>query len=316
MAVFCAETAFFEKLVSFFKTAAEFCNSYILDALRGVKFTDFIDILILAALLFYIYRFIRNRRAGRLAIGLLFVVAVMLLSVALNLKALKFVLQNFYQVGMIAIIVIFQSDLRAALERFGTTPIKGLKSLNAGDMKKIVEMADVLSEAADALARTRTGALIAIERNTKLGEYLGQGVILNAEMSSPLLRNIFVNKAPLHDGAVIIRDRRIYAAGCYLPLSGKDVNKDLGTRHRAALGLSEVSDAVVIIVSEETGTISIAVDGELERNFNYATLKQRLVGYLVPDEGPVRKISRRAARMKKRAEKKKNGPGRDDGEDR
>lgn len=316
MAVFCAETAFFEKLVSFFKTAAEFCNSYILDALRGVKFTDFIDILILAALLFYIYRFIRNRRAGRLAIGLLFVVAVMLLSVALNLKALKFVLQNFYQVGMIAIIVIFQSDLRAALERFGTTPIKGLKSLNAGDMKKIVEMADVLSEAADALARTRTGALIAIERNTKLGEYLGQGVILNAEMSSPLLRNIFVNKAPLHDGAVIIRDRRIYAAGCYLPLSGKDVNKDLGTRHRAALGLSEVSDAVVIVVSEETGTISLAVDGELERNFNYATLKQRLVGYLVPDEGPVRKISRRAARMKKRAEKKKNGPGRDDGEDR
>ena len=316
MAVFCAETAFFEKLVSFFKTAAEFCNSYILDALRGVKFTDFIDILILAALLFYIYRFIRNRRAGRLAIGLLFVVAVMLLSVALNLKALKFVLQNFYQVGMIAIIVIFQSDLRAALERFGTTPIKGLKSLNAGDMKKIVEMADVLSEAADALARTRTGALIAIERNTKLGEYLGQGVILNAEMSSPLLRNIFVNKAPLHDGAVIIRDRRIYAAGCYLPLSGKDVNKDLGTRHRAALGRSEVSDAVVIVVSEETGTISIAVDGELERNFNYATLKQRLVGYLVPDEGPVRKISRRAARMKKRAEKKKNGPGRDDGEDR
>lgn len=316
MAVFCAGTASFEKLVSFFKTAAEFCNSYIIDALRGVKFTDFIDILILAALLFYIYRFIRNRRAGRLAIGLLFVVAVMLLSIALNLKALKFVLQNFYQVGMIAIIVIFQSDLRAALERFGTTPIKGLKSLNAGEMKKIVEMADVLSEAADALARTRTGALIAIERNTKLGEYLGQGVILNAEMSSPLLRNIFVNKAPLHDGAVIIRDRRIYAAGCYLPLSGKDVNKDLGTRHRAALGLSEVSDAVVIVVSEETGTISIAVDGELERNFNYATLKQRLVGYLVPDEGPVRKISRRAARAKKRAKKKKNGPGRDDGEDR
>ncbi len=311
MAVFCAETAFFEKIVSFFKTAAEFCNSYIIDALRGVRFTDFIDILILAALLFYIYRFIKNRRAGRLAIGLLFVVAVMLLSIALNLKALKFVLQNFYQVGMIAIIVIFQSDLRAALERFGTTPIKGLKSLNAGEMKKIVEMADVLSEAADALARSRTGALIAIERNTKLGEYLGQGVILNAEMSSPLLRNIFVNKAPLHDGAVIIRDRRIYAAGCYLPLSGKDVNKDLGTRHRAALGLSEVSDAVVIVVSEETGTISIAVDGELERNFNYATLKQRLVGYLVPDDGPVKKITRRARRAKKRAEKKRSAADED-----
>lgn len=206
---------------------------------------------------------------------------------------------------MIAIIVIFQSDLRAALERFGTTPIRGLRSLNAGDMKKIVEMADVLSEAADALARTQTGALIAIERNTRLGEYLGQGVIINADLSAPLLRNIFVNKAPLHDGAVIIRNRRIYAAGCYLPLSTKDVNKDLGTRHRSALGLSEVSDAVVIVVSEETGTISLAVDGELERNFNYATLKQQLLKYLMPVEGSVKKIGRRARRAAERAERAK-----------
>lgn len=298
-------TTFFEKLAAFFSSAAEFCNSYILDALRGMRFADVIDILILAALLFYIYRFIRNRRAGRLAMGLLFVIAVMLLSIALNLKALRFVLQNFYQVGMIAIIVIFQSDLRAALERFGTTPIRGLRSLNAGDMKKIVEMADVLSEAADALARTQTGALIAIERNTRLGEYLGQGVIINADLSAPLLRNIFVNKAPLHDGAVIIRNRRIYAAGCYLPLSTKDVNKDLGTRHRSALGLSEVSDAVVIVVSEETGTISLAVDGELERNFNYATLKQQILKYLMPVEGSVKKIGRRARRAAERAERAK-----------
>ena len=304
-----AVSTFFEKLGDFFTSAAEFCNSYILDALRGFTFADALDILILSAILFYIYRFIRNRRAGRLAIGLLFVIAVMLLSIALNLKALKFVLQNFYQVGMIAIIVIFQSDLRAALERFGTTPIKGLRSMNAGEMKKIVEMADVLSEAADAMARSRTGALIAIERNTKLGEHLGQGVVLNAAMSAPLLRNIFVNKAPLHDGAVIVRGRRIYAAGCYLPLSSKDVNKDLGTRHRAALGLSEVSDAVVIVVSEETGTISIAVDGELERNFTYATLKQQLVKYLGPDEGPVKRISRRARRAAERLEKEKAADG-------
>ncbi len=279
-------------------------NSFVFSAVKDMTFADVLDILILSTIIFYCYRFIKNRRAGRLAIGLLFVIAAMLLSVALKLRAISFVLQNFYQVGMIAIIVIFQSDLRAALERFGTTPIRGLKNLNAGEMKRIVEMADVLSEAVDTLARTRTGALIAIERNTKLGEYLRQGVILNAEMSSPLLRNIFVNKAPLHDGAVIIRNKRIYAAGCYLPLSGKDVNKDLGTRHRAALGLSEASDAVVIVVSEETGAISIAVDGELERNFTYATLKQKLVKYLVPEEGTVKKLSRHAKRVAERAEKK------------
>lgn len=301
-----SSASFFDRLAEIFGQALEFCNSYVLDALKDIGIGDVIDILILSALLFYIYRFIRNRRAGRLAMGVLFVIAAMLLSMALNLRALKFILQNFYQVGMIAIIVIFQSDLRAALERFGTTPIKGLKNLNAGEVKKIVEMADVLSEAADALARTRTGALIVIERDTKLGEYLGQGVILNAEMSSPLLRNIFVNKAPLHDGAVIVRGQRIYAAGCYLPLSGKDVNKDLGTRHRAALGLSEASDAIVIVVSEETGTISIARDGELERNFNYTTLKQKLVGYLMPEDGTIKKISRRAKRRAERAARKKS----------
>ena len=135
------------------------------------------------------------------------------------------------------------------------------------------------------MARTKTGALIVIERSTKLGEYIKSGVLVNAQMSSFLLRNIFFNKAPLHDGAVIIRGHRIFAAGCFLPLSTKeDIVQDLGTRHRAAIGLSESSDAIVVVVSEETGIISLAADGQLKRNYNYNSLKQDLVKLLVHNQ--------------------------------
>jgi diadenylate cyclase len=274
-----------ENIKQLISTAKEWFDKYFLAVVAEMKLTDVLDILILTMMLFFLYRFIRERRAGRLARGLIFVAGVLVFSIVLNMRAMQFILENFYQVGMIAIIVIFQSDLRAALERFGSTPIKNLKnSFSPSDYKAIVEMADVISEAADSLARTQTGALIVIERSTKLGEYLGQGVLLNAEMSAPLIRNIFFNKAPMHDGALIVRNRRIYAAGCYLPLSKTDLNKDLGTRHRAALGVSEVSDAIVIVVSEETGTISIAVGGDLTRNYNYSSLKQALLKYLVPVE--------------------------------
>ncbi len=273
-----------EKLVALYEYVKTLVGEYLVHAVLNLQFVDVIDILLLAAIIFYVYKFIRERRAARLARGLVFVVGVMIFSMLLNMRALKYILENFYQVGMIAIIVIFQSDLRSALEKFGSTDMKKLWNISANEYKAIVDMADTVSEAADAMARTHTGAIIAVERSTKLGEYLGQGVILNAEMSSPLLRNIFVNKAPLHDGAVIVRDWRVYAAGCYLPLSQADINKDLGTRHRAAIGLSEVSDAIVIVVSEETGTISLAVGGDLRRNYNYSSLKQALIKYLIPAE--------------------------------
>ncbi len=274
-----------ENIKHLISIAKEWFDKYFLAVVAEMKLTDVLDIFILTMVLFFLYRFLRERRAGRLARGLIFVAGVLVFSIVLNMRAMQFILENFYQVGMIAIIVIFQSDLRAALERFGSTPIKNLKnSFSPSDYKAIVEMADVISEAADSLARTQTGALIVIERSTKLGEYLGQGVLLNAEMSAPLIRNIFFNKAPMHDGALIVRNRRIYAAGCYLPLSRTDLNKDLGTRHRAALGVSEVSDAIVVVVSEETGTISIAVGGVLTRNYNYSSLKQALLKHLVPVE--------------------------------
>ena len=271
-----------ESIKIFFGKCFELFDKYVLSVIPEMQIKDIIDIALLSIMLFYVYKFIRERRAGRLARGLLFVVAVLVISMLFNFRALKFILGNFYQVGIIAIIVIFQSDLRAALEHFGTTSIKNLRNMTTKEYKEVVEMAEIISEAVDVLARERTGALIVLERTTKLGEYLDQGVILNADMSSPLIRNIFVNKAPLHDGAVIIRNKRIYAAGCYLPSSTADLNKDLGTRHRAALGLSEVSDALVIVVSEETGTISVAIGGNLERNFNYSSLKQILLKYILP----------------------------------
>lgn len=299
-----------EQILEFFKNLFDYFDRYVIDIVKEMKFVDLLDIIILSIILFYVYKFIRQRRAVRLARGVLIVIVVLVLSVIFNMRALNFILENFFQVGMIALIVIFQSDLRAALERFGSTKIKRFRGISEGDAKAITETAEVLAEASEALANTKTGALIAIECSTKLGEHLSHGVILNAEMSSLLIRNIFFNKAPMHDGSMIIRDLRIYAAGCYLPLSNADVNKDLGTRHRAALGLSEVSDAVVIVISEETGTISIACNGELERGFDRATLKAEILKYLLPDDTPKRVLNELGASRRK----KKNTKSKDKGE--
>ena len=144
-------------------------------------------------------------------------------------------------------------------------------------MSALNNQIEVICNAVSDLSRDKIGALIVIERSTKLGEYIKSGVVVDAEISSHIIKNIFFNKAPLHDGAVIIRDKRVYAAGCFLPLSTRtDINLDLGTRHRAAIGLSEISDAIIIVVSEETGSISVALDGNLTRNYNYTSLKQEL----------------------------------------
>ena len=201
------------------------------------------------------------------------------------MRAIQFVFKNFYQVGITAIIIVFQPELRAALEKMGgAAPLTSLKGLGSGenrDMVALTHAVDNLCEAVCDLSLDKTGALIVIERSTKLGEYIKPGDEINSVLSPMLVRNIFFNKAPLHDGAVIIRDMRILAAGCLLPLStNSEIDKNLGTRHRAGIGITEVSDAVVIIVSEETGIISLAVGGELKRNFNYNSLKKELLGQL------------------------------------
>lgn len=246
---------------------------------------DVVDILLLSIVLFFVYRFIRDRRAGKLLIGLGLVLALSLLGDALELPATRFIFSDFRQIGVIAILILFQPELRSALEKVGGTPLSGIRTITAESRDAAMMNAEIeaICTAAGDLSRDKVGALIVIEQSTKLGEYIKSGVMVDATISPYLLKNIFFNNAPLHDGAVIIRSGRVCAAGCFLPLSTQDdINKDLGTRHRAALGLSEISDALVIVVSEETGTISLAVDGNLERNYNYNSLKQALNARLSP----------------------------------
>jgi len=205
------------------------------------------------------------------------------------MSATSFLFSNIVQVGVILLVVVFQPELRSALEKIGGVG-RDLKILSGSrDSKgdKNSTALRVLCEAVQELSRDSTGALIVIERNTPLGDIVKTGTVVNADIGVAMIQNIFYNKAPLHDGAMIIRNFRIHAAGCFLPLSTKDdIIKNLGTRHRAAIGMSENSDAIVIVVSEETGTISLAVDGKLRRNYDYSSLKKELARIL--NEGSAR----------------------------
>lgn len=259
---------------------------YILSMLKMMEFTDFLDIFLLSLLLFFVYRFMRERRAGKLAVGVVLFLLVMFFSEVFNMYAINFVLRNIVQVGIIALIILFQPELRAGLEKVASEPLNSLKSI--GESKTNNETSEVLKnicEAADTMARSKTGALIVIERSTRLGDLAKSGITIDADVNKYLITNIFFNKAPLHDGAMIIRANRIFAAGCLLPLSQDNaIDKSLGTRHRAALGASEVSDAVIVVVSEETGIISVAYNGKLERNFNSLTLQQKLSDIIITEE--------------------------------
>ncbi|NLY68189.1 MAG: TIGR00159 family protein [Clostridiales bacterium] len=241
---------------------------------------DLLDIAMVAVLLYFIYVFIRDRRAGKLAAGVVILILLQLLAELLELNAMRFIMQNVFQVGLLALVVVFQPELRSALEKVGSEPLRGLKSIGEiRDASKSAAWIKPLCDAVTDMAAERTGAIIVIELTTPLGDIAAGGIIVNADMSSYLLKNIFFNKAPLHDGAVIIRGGRIWAASCFLPIStNKEIAESLGTRHRAAIGMSENSDAYVIVVSEETGTVSVAHDGELHRGYDYNRLKSELEG--------------------------------------
>ncbi len=253
--------------------------------LRAMRIVDFLDIIIMSIIIYYAYKFIKTRRAGKLAIGLVIMLLVFIISDVLNMYGLRFLLSNIFQIGLIAIVILFQPELRAALEKMGAQPLKGFK--NISDPKNTAETTAMISNVCEAvmdMSATKTGALIVIERLTKLGDVVKTGTVITADPNSSLIKNIFFNKAPLHDGAMIISENKIIAAGCFLPLSQKtDIFRDLGTRHRAAIGMSENSDAIVIVVSEETGTVSIALDGELKRDFDYTSLKNQLYSLLVTE---------------------------------
>lgn len=255
-------------------------KQYIILPLSDIRFADIIDILILALLFYAFYHFIKNRRAGRLISGLILIIVFLILSSAFQMHAIKFILQNFYQVGMLAIIIVFQPELRAALEKVGNTPLSGLRNISLSDTRDITMLSagiDAICEAVRDMSLYKTGALIVIERSVRLGEYIKPSNVIEAKLTSRMLQSLFFNKAPYHDGAVIIRNMQIFAAGCVLPLTtDESIDSNLGTRHRAAVGITEVSDAVAVVVSEETGIISVAYEGQLKRKYNYNSLKQEL----------------------------------------
>ncbi len=242
--------------------------------------SDVIDILLLSLLLFLTFRFFRSRKAGVLLIGLAIIITLTVITYVFEFTATYFILSSLLDHGVLAFIILFQPEIRDALERVGSGSVSGLRVF--GDQKKkrqlYTKAIDHISTAVGDLSRTKTGALIVISKTTKLDEIAETGITINADVNSFLLRNIFFNKAPLHDGAVVIDEARIVAAGCLLPLTRRtDVDGDLGTRHRAAIGMSETSDAIVIVVSEETGIISVAYDCALTRNYTQESLRKFLM---------------------------------------
>lgn len=256
----------------------------VIHIIQTISLVDVIDIILVAAILYYAYKFVRERRAGRLATGVIMFVLVLVICEIAGMHAMQYIFQNIFQVGIVALLILFQPELRSALEKMGTGSIKGI--IKVGEHNNDVMLLCIRETvlAVSEMAASKTGALIVFERSTKLGEIAATGSIIDAKPVSFLIRNIFFNKAPLHDGAVIIGDGKIHAAGCLLPLSSQnDINRDLGTRHRAALGLSESCDAVAVVVSEETGIVTVAVDGKLKRGFSSDTLMSELTSLLIGD---------------------------------
>ena len=236
---------------------------------------DLLDVLIVAVVLYKLYGMIKDTRAVTLLKGLLVILVAALLSNWLHLNALYWLLGKTLTVVAVALPVVFQPELRRALEHIGRGRLFSKSSrLNEEEMIKLFRD---LAKTAATLAKTKTGALIVMERETGLNDYTESGVRIDGLVSSELLLNCFIPNTPLHDGALIIRGNRVVAAGCLLPLTEKsDLDKELGTRHRAAMGISEQSDAIVIVVSEETGVISIALGGQLERQLDFDSLQVRL----------------------------------------
>lgn len=260
----------------------------------GIGITDILDVLIVAFLAYKVLGFIRETRAEQLAKGILVFFLATFGSYVFNLYTLHYILSNMLQVGLIALVVIFQPELRRALEHLGRSKITTVFSQVDKDEAK--QMIGEFVRAIESMSASRTGALIVIERETLLNDIVETGTIIDARVSEQMIGNIFYEGSPLHDGALIVRGDRLYAAGCVLPLTqNKGLNKELGTRHRAGIGITENSDALTLIVSEETGVVSIAQDGKLTRFLDMKTVEKMLLNIYLEKEtvNPVKeKLSR------------------------
>lgn len=259
---------------------------------------DLIDILLMAFFIYKAIEFLRETRAGQLAKGLFLLFALYFLANWWKLATLKWVLSRFVDYIIIAVAIIFQPEIRRILERVGHTKLVGGQGQMMDSEPIEVCIANV-SKAAGIMQENKIGALIVFERATQLGEIIDTGTVINATPSVQLINNVFYPKSPLHDGAMIIRDGRLYAAGCILPLTQReDLSSQLGTRHRAAIGMTENSDAVVLVVSEETGNISIVSNGQIKRNYNAISANEELHRLLVGESNTATN-SRVVYRLKK-----------------
>ena len=250
--------------------------------LAGMQWSDYLDILLVACLIYWLMPLIRTPSTMRIAKGVLAVLVITWVADWQKLHTISFILNQFLAVGLLALVILFQPELRRMLDHMGSMKLKTLM----GGSKPVQEMDRVISQtvmACEVMSRERVGALIVFAREARLDEYFKTGTRVDGIVSEQLIRNIFFTNAALHDGAMIIRDGRIAAAGCVLPLSDSHrLSADLGTRHRAGVGMSEASDAVIVIVSEETGTISVAVSGMLKRHLAPQTLERLLKNELCP----------------------------------
>ncbi|WP_040197728.1 diadenylate cyclase CdaA [Candidatus Soleaferrea massiliensis] len=263
--------------------------SSFVNVLKTFQLIDAVDVICVAFLIYQGIKLVRETRAEQLVKGLLFLIIPFFIATQFELKMMSFIFQNLFQFGVITLLIVFQPELRRALEQMGRSRISRFKLF--GSNQQISEETeerwriaiDAIVDACTSFSKSKTGALIVVEEETKLGEYIKTGTVIDAEPSKELIGNIFFVNSPLHDGAMVVRYGKLFAAGCFLPLStNQSISRELGTRHRAALGMSENSDAMVIIVSEETGYISIAHDGVLTRNITPETLRFSLEEELFP----------------------------------
>lgn len=246
------------------------------NAFSGFGITDAVDIILVSFVVYYLLKLVLETRAEQIIKGILVLIAVTIFSGALNLHTLNWMCKGALALGAVAVLIVLQPELRRALEFMGRGRI--ISGLGQGDKENSKRIVSEIVNVVDEFSSSRTGALIVFERQTMLEDYAETGTILNARITEQLLGNLFYEGSPLHDGAVIISGMNIYAAGCVLPLSkNQNISKDMGTRHRAGIGITENSDAVVIIVSEETGIISMAEDGKLERFLDKKTVEKKLL---------------------------------------
>ena len=274
-----------EIFTSIFDSVYAFWNQLVF-AIENIKIFDFLDIAIMAFIVYKVIEFLRDTRAGQLAKGILFLFVAFFLSVAFKLASLQWLLIKLLDYALIILIIIFQPEIRKLLEKVGRSNISffGKPQEHDEENERIRDCIDSVCKSVSVMSDKKIGALIVFERNTMLDEISNTGTALNAEPSYELISNVFYPKSPLHDGALVIKNGILSAAGCILPLTfNNQLNSQLGTRHRAAIGMSENSDALVVVVSEETGTISIAVNGRIVRDLNGVTLKEELYSNLLKD---------------------------------